>query len=74
MDYSIKEAEQQNLIFRRSIYFVRDLAEGTIVTEKDVRVIRPGFGLAPNDINRIIGRRLKVDVKRGKATTWEHFY
>ena len=74
VDYSIKEAEQQNLIFRRSIYFVRDLAEGTIVTEKDVRVIRPGFGLAPNDINRIIGRRLKVDVKRGKATTWEHFY
>ena len=53
---------------------MRDLAEGTIVTEKDVRVIRPGFGLAPNDINRIIGRRLKVDVKRGKATTWEHFY
>lgn len=73
VDYSLQEAEKPNIKFRRSIYFVRDLAEGSVVTEEDIRVIRPGFGLAPVEINRILGRRLKADVARGEATDWKHF-
>lgn len=73
VDYSVKEAEQQNLKFRRSIYFVKDLVANSIVTEKDIRVIRPGFGLPPEEINKIIGRRLKVDVVCGQATNWKYF-
>lgn len=73
VDYSIKAAERQNLKFRRSIYFVNDLAAGSTVTENDVRIIRPGYGLAPVEIDRVIGRHLKVDVTRGQATSWKCF-
>ena len=73
VDYSITEAEEQNLKFRRSIYFVNDLAKGSVITENDVKVIRPGFGLAPKEVDRIIGRSLKVDVQRGQATDWDCF-
>ena len=73
VDYTIKAAEQQNLKFRRSIYFVRDLTAGSLVCKEDVRIIRPGFGLPPVEIDRIIGRRLKVDVTRGQATDWNYF-
>ena len=73
VDYTIKAAEKQNLKFRRSIYFVRDLTAGSLVSKDDVRIIRPGFGLPPVEIDRIIGRRLKVDVTRGQATDWNYF-
>ena len=74
VDYSLKDAEKQNLKFRRSIYFINDLKAGSIVTEQDVRVIRPGFGLMPAEIDKIIGRRLKTNVCRGQATNWAHFH
>ena len=73
VDYSVKEAEKGNLKFRRSIYFINDLQEGAIVSASDVKIIRPGFGLAPVEIDKVVGRRLKVNVSRGDATSWEHF-
>ena len=73
VDYSLKEAEKQNLKFRRSVYFMNNIKKGSFVNAEDVRVIRPGFGLPPVDIDKIIGRRLKVNVSRGQATKWEYF-
>ena len=73
VDYSVKEAEKGNLKFRRSIYFINDLQEGAIVSASDVKIIRPGFGLAPVEIDKVVGRRLKVNVSRGDATSWDHF-
>ena len=73
VDYSLKEAEKQNLKFRRSVYFMNNIKKGSVVNAEDVRVIRPGFGLPPVDIDKIIGRRLKVNVSRGQATKWEYF-
>lgn len=66
-------AEQASLVFRRSIYFVRDLPAGAVVGSEDIRRIRPGYGLAPKYFDALIGRRLKVAVKRGMATRWEYF-
>jgi pseudaminic acid synthase len=66
-------AETANLVFRRSIYFVRDLPAGAILTEADIRRIRPGNGLPPKHFESLIGRRLGVAVTRGTATRWEHF-
>jgi len=71
--YELKEAERNNLKFRRSIYFVRDLDPGEIVSANDVRIIRPGFGLSPVEIEKVIGRRLKIKVTRGMATNWDQF-
>ena len=68
-----QQAEVGSKVFRRSIYFVRDLPVGAVVGLDDIRRIRPGMGLAPKYFGDLVGRRLKVDVKRGTATTWEVF-
>ena len=68
-----QSAETSSLVFRRSVYFIRDLPAGTRVTDKDIRRIRPGMGLAPKHFNDLLGKRLKVDVTRGTPTQWEQF-
>ena len=65
------EAETGSKAFRRSIYFVGDLPAGHVVTEKDIRRIRPGRGLAPKHFDAIVGRRLASDVQKGQAVKWE---
>lgn len=66
-------AENGSKIFRRSIYFMKDLPAGHIVGAEDIRRIRPGMGLAPRFYEKLLGRRLKIEVKRGMATSWDVF-
>ena len=63
-------SESGNKIFRRSIYFVKDLKAGEIIKSSDIRRIRPGFGLAPKLFEKIIGMRVNQDVERGDAVNW----
>lgn len=70
-DFSRPTCEKSSLAFRRSIYFVRDLKAGQIVTDRDVRRIRPGFGLPPKYFDQIIGRRTKQDVSFGDPVSFE---
>ena len=65
--------EEGNRFFRRSIYFVRDLPAGSIVSREDIRRIRPGMGLPPKEFENILGKRLKWAVQRGTPTSWEVF-
>ena len=73
VDYSVKAAERPNLKFRRSIYFVRDLEIGSVISKNDVKVIRPGFGLPPVEIENVVGKKLSIKVSRGTPTKWEQF-
>lgn len=66
-------AEADSKVFRRSLYFVRDLPEGSVIGPKDIRRIRPGMGLAPKYYDELLGKRLKVAVERGTATHWGFF-
>jgi len=66
-------ADQGNKIFRRSIYFVRDLPAGAVIKEEDIRRIRPGMGLPPKHFASLLGRRLKQAVQRGMPTSWDLF-
>lgn len=68
-----QQAESGSMVFRRSIYFVRDLPAGAVVGPTDIRRIRPGMGLAPKHFDEIVGRRLKSAVTRGMATKWDLF-
>lgn len=63
--------EQDNLIFRRSLYVVRDIASGEVFTEDNIRSIRPGYGLPPKCLDRLLGRRANTDLTRGTALLWE---
>jgi len=65
--------DQASKQFRRSIYIVRDLPAGHVLKAQDIRRIRPGMGLAPEYWEKLIGRRLKKDVKRGTPTSWGLF-
>jgi N-acetylneuraminate synthase len=65
-----QKAEEVSKVFRRSIYFVRDLNEGHIVQSVDIRRIRPGMGLPPKHFNEILGKKLTKTVERGTPVSW----
>ena len=69
--YERKPAEEANIKFRRSIYFVKDISAGDVITQEHIRRIRPGFGLSPKFEKEIIGKVVKKDIKSGTATSWE---
>ncbi|WP_169697699.1 pseudaminic acid synthase [Methylophaga nitratireducenticrescens] len=71
VDYGRKSSEQGNVKFRRSLYFVRDLKAGDIITEDSVRSIRPGYGMQPKYFEEMIGRIVNQDVLCGTAVKWE---
>ncbi len=66
VDYGRKSSERSNIIFRRSLYFVKDIKAGEKITNENVKSIRPGYGLSPKFLDKIIYKRTKVDVKRGQ--------
>jgi N-acetylneuraminate synthase len=62
IDYTRKASEQGNAQFRRSLYFVKDVPSGSVITPDAVRSVRPGFGLPPKHLDSVIGRRVLRDV------------
>lgn len=65
------DIEKDNTKFRRSIYFVKDLKAGDIISENDIKRIRPGFGLSPKHFDDLIGKPVKKDVVCGEAVQWD---
>jgi len=65
-DYRRCGVETTNRQFRRSLYVVRDIPRGTVVTSRDVRSIRPGFGLEPKRLPEVLGRIARRDLRRGE--------
>lgn len=63
--------ESENRRFRRSLYWVQSVKAGERITEAQLRVIRPGFGLAPKELDQILGKTLRVDVDRGERVAWD---
>ena len=59
VDYGLKSSEQGNVKFRRSLYFVRDLKAGDVITADAVRSVRPGFGAPPKHLDAVVGMRVK---------------
>ena len=69
--FSRSKVETKSMVFRRSLYFVNNLKSGQIISKKDIRKIRPGFGLPPKHFDEIIGKRVSKNVFRGDRVTWE---
>ena len=69
--YMVQEQEKKSLAFRRSLYVAEDMKAGEAFTEKNLRRIRPGLGLAPKYYDIILGRRVNKDVERGTPVQWE---
>ncbi|MDW9496567.1 pseudaminic acid synthase [Sinorhizobium meliloti] len=73
VDYGHKSSETGNVKFRRSLYFVKSLKAGDIVTPDAVRSVRPGFGLAPKFLDRVLGKILRKDVQINTPVTEDAF-
>ena len=69
--YGPTEAERTSLQFRRSLYVVEDLEPGDTLTQRNLRAIRPGLGLAPKHMDALLGKRVTRKVERGTPMTWD---
>lgn len=61
-----------NPSYSRSIFVVKDVRKGDVVSAESIRVIRPGYGLPPNDFDRVLGKRFAADVSAGQPLREEH--
>lgn len=71
--FDLKNAEKNSLVFRRSLYFMKDLKAGHLLQRDDVKCIRPGYGIKPKYIKDILGKKLKNDIPKFKAVSFDDF-
>jgi folate-dependent phosphoribosylglycinamide formyltransferase PurN len=65
ISYGASEKEKNSLVFRRSVFAVKDIQKGERFTEENIRVIRPGYGLRPKYYPALLGLPSKEKVERG---------
>jgi N-acetylneuraminate synthase len=56
INYGRKSSEQGNVKFRRSLYFIKDLEPGDLITSECIRSVRPGYGISPKFLNKILNQ------------------
>ena len=71
VNYQRKKSEEGNMVFRRSLYAVKDIAEGEKFTPENVKSIRPGYGLQPKYLNQIMGCQSVENIKAGTPMSFE---
>ena len=71
VSYGLTEKEKKSMIFRRSLYVAADLQAGDVLTEYNLRIIRPGLGLPPKYFDSLLGKRVGQAVRRGTPMSWE---
>ena len=65
VNYKVKLTEEKNRVFRRSIYVVENVKEGEVFTSKNIRRIRPGYGLEAGLYEEVIGKTARCDIEAG---------
>ncbi|THD67725.1 pseudaminic acid synthase [Robertkochia marina] len=65
VDYELTEKQIQGRNFSRSLYIVKDVKKGDLLTEENVRSIRPGYGMHPKFLNQIIGKTFNYKYEKG---------
>ncbi len=68
--YSIGVREAENKVFRRSLIVVRNIIAGEEFTKENIRSIRPGYGLPPKYLEKIIGKTATKNIKKGTPLEW----
>jgi len=71
VSYELTGKMKKSREFSRSLFVVKDIKAGDFFTEKNIRSIRPGYGLHPRYLKDIIGRKAKNKIKRGTPLTWD---
>jgi len=71
VQYGTSGEDKKSIVFRRSLFAVKDISEGEKFTKENIRSIRPGYGLPPKHIDEIIGKKAKNSIKRGTPILWK---
>jgi len=72
VSYSLSEKNLKNREFSRSLFISEDVKAGDIITEKNVKSVRPGYGISPKHLEKIINQRFKDDYKKGTPMQWNY--
>lgn len=72
VDYNLTKKQKKGKEFSRSLYIVEDIEEGEVLTQNNVRSIRPGFGLHPKYYNKILGMKVNKKLEKGDRLEAEH--
>lgn len=71
VSYGVAKQEEGSIVFRRSIFVVKDVKAGETLTSENIRIIRPGYGLKPKYIEDVLGKTAAVDIQRGTPLSWD---
>ncbi|MBB6610437.1 pseudaminic acid synthase [Pontibacter sp. Tf4] len=71
VQYGVQKAEEKSRLFKRSVYAAKDIAAGEAFTKENIRVIRPGLGLAPKHYEELLGKAAATNIKAGTPLTWD---
>lgn len=72
VSYGVSEQEKGSMGFRRSLFVVEDMKAGDVITEQNVRSIRPAYGMKPKYYPYVLGKKVCTDMKRGTPLQMEH--
>ena len=71
VSYGATDAEKPSLAFRRSLYISSDIKAGQLLSNANVRCVRPGYGLAPDHLASVLGRTVTKDALAGTPLSWD---
>ncbi len=71
VSYELTEKMKKSREFSRSLFVVKDIKAGETFTEENIRSIRPGYGLPPRYLKNVLGKKAKIDIKKGMPLRWE---
>ncbi len=71
VSYALTENAKDSRIYSRSLFIVRDIKKGEILTKDNIKSIRPHYGLHPRNLDSILGKKIKSDVLKGTPLSWD---
>ncbi len=71
INYDKKKSEEENIIFRRSLYVIEDITKGSSITKGNIKSIRPGYGLPPKYFTKVLGMKANQNLKKGMPLTMD---
>ncbi|WZL74985.1 pseudaminic acid synthase [Clostridiaceae bacterium 35-E11] len=73
VSYEVSKKEEESRIFRKSIFVVKNILKGEVLTKENIRVIRPGYGLEPKYFEDVLGKVATKDIEEGEPLHWSMF-
>ena len=71
VNYSLSEKAKNSRVFSRSLYIVENIKKGEKFTDKNIKSIRPSYGLHPKYLNEVLNKTAKYDIEKGEALSWK---